>query len=764
MLNDVIRIDLHIHSKASSYKENGNIVRDSDENHIDVLLEKLSEHSIDLFSITDHNRFDSSLYKALDSRLKSEDSPCKATLLPGVEFDVELQIGKTPAHVIAIFDAKDIADYDKIEAAINSFGHLESKSAFYPLDDFEKVLRDIDLSAILIAHQHSGFNGNQRPRSLGKAADNAIDFYRYGFIDALEYNSSKIQGILRGELADLELPARMVIGTDCHEWKFYPKHDKKSADRDFEFASIRALPSFQGLLMALTSPSTRIGVKQPEKKPSYCESISLCAKTIPFSPGLNVIIGENGSGKSSILSLLCDNGRMKNHVAKVKEEYRFSCKRKPLEPIFVRQGDLQDRYHKGSVFDSALFENPDNAGFSSLVRSYAASVKEAIKRNIAREEQQKQAAGINFIPDEKQETKTFSFTVAYPDDFADDDNPWSKRADSLQGIETLLSQEIEMNIYSDDEREKLRAAKTRVKEVHLSAIEKRNDRTVRTSVKGVILQEFKKYDTETKFRASNEDRNRSDYRQSKSAFINAVLMLAKQESSPSPTIKSTKIPSGMGVSRKQHNGFTFVRNATYSGLQDFEEAFTSSFNKKYQTIDALLNINTDDQMSTAIPGQIKGSWEHSFDELVENLIGDLCKTEDTILGNGDESTGNTLGERALTYYKYMSLDVASAKVFVVDQPEDNISNQRINEDLIDYLNELRKRTQLIIVTHNPLLVVNLDADNVIALSVDRSGKRHVVSGCLESDDDGRVLQEVADLMDGGKEAIRRRMKAYGTID
>ena len=169
-------------------------------------------------------------------------------------------------------------------------------------------------------------------------------------------------------------------------------------------------------------------------------------------------------------------------------------------------------------------------------------------------------------------------------------------------------------------------------------------------------------------------------------------------------------------------------------------------------------------MSTAIPGQIKGSWEHSFDELVENLIGDLCKTEDTILGNGDESTGNTLGERALTYYKYMSLDVASAKVFVVDQPEDNISNQRINEDLIDYLNELRKRTQLIIVTHNPLLVVNLDADNVIALSVDRSGKRRVVSGCLESDDDGHVLQEVADLMDGGKEAIRRRMKAYGTID
>lgn len=71
---------------------------------------------------------------------------------------------------------------------------------------------------------------------------------------------------------------------------------------------------------------------------------------------------------------------------------------------------------------------------------------------------------------------------------------------------------------------------------------------------------------------------------------------------------------------------------------------------------------------------------------------------------------------------------------------------------------------MIIVTHSPLLVVNLDADNVIALRRDRLGAERVVSGCLESEDNGSVLDEVASILDGGKEAIKRRLAAYGPLD
>lgn len=59
MLNNLINVDLHIHSVASSYKEQPGLVTDCDASHCDVLLDKLIDpaHNIRLFSLTDYNRF-----------------------------------------------------------------------------------------------------------------------------------------------------------------------------------------------------------------------------------------------------------------------------------------------------------------------------------------------------------------------------------------------------------------------------------------------------------------------------------------------------------------------------------------------------------------------------------------------------------------------------------------------------------------------------------------------------------------------------------
>ena len=68
VLNNNIRLDLHIHSYASfytepSYKDGTSIVQDSTKGNVDILLNKLTENKISLFSITDHNRYDIDLYK-----------------------------------------------------------------------------------------------------------------------------------------------------------------------------------------------------------------------------------------------------------------------------------------------------------------------------------------------------------------------------------------------------------------------------------------------------------------------------------------------------------------------------------------------------------------------------------------------------------------------------------------------------------------------------------------------------------------------------
>ena len=109
MLNNDIRVDLHIHSKASEYKEmpdstGKNIVAESDINHLDVLFDKLNalENSINMISITDHNRFDPAIYEAINERIARGDGGTVKTVLAGVEFDVLFQKDKPPAHVIEL--------------------------------------------------------------------------------------------------------------------------------------------------------------------------------------------------------------------------------------------------------------------------------------------------------------------------------------------------------------------------------------------------------------------------------------------------------------------------------------------------------------------------------------------------------------------------------------------------------------------------------------------------------------------------------------
>ena len=57
MLSNIINVDLHIHSKASAYKEEDGFVDNEITENLPVLFRALNEKNINHFSITDHNRF-----------------------------------------------------------------------------------------------------------------------------------------------------------------------------------------------------------------------------------------------------------------------------------------------------------------------------------------------------------------------------------------------------------------------------------------------------------------------------------------------------------------------------------------------------------------------------------------------------------------------------------------------------------------------------------------------------------------------------------
>lgn len=92
---------------------------------------------------------------------------------------------------------------------------------------------------------------------------------------------------------------------------------------------------------------------------------------------------------------------------------------------------------------------------------------------------------------------------------------------------------------------------------------------------------------------------------------------------------------------------------------------------------------------------------------------------------------------------------------VLDQPEDDLDNHLIYDLIVTQLREIKQNRQILVVTHNANIVVNGDAENVIALDI-RSGQTQIVTqGGLQ---DASVRNEICRVMEGGKEAFDQRYK------
>lgn len=92
---------------------------------------------------------------------------------------------------------------------------------------------------------------------------------------------------------------------------------------------------------------------------------------------------------------------------------------------------------------------------------------------------------------------------------------------------------------------------------------------------------------------------------------------------------------------------------------------------------------------------------------------------------------------------------------VLDQPEDDLDNHLIYDLIVTQLREIKQKRQVLVVTHNANIVVNGDAENVIALDV-RSGQTRIVTqGGLQ---EPSIRDEICRVMEGGKEAFDQRYK------
>lgn len=101
---------------------------------------------------------------------------------------------------------------------------------------------------------------------------------------------------------------------------------------------------------------------------------------------------------------------------------------------------------------------------------------------------------------------------------------------------------------------------------------------------------------------------------------------------------------------------------------------------------------------------------------------------------------------------------------IIDQPEDDLDNRFIFDDIVPRLRSTKGQRQVIVSSHNANIPVLGDAEQIVALSAedDGSGLRgSVIPGGSGSIDQPIIRRMIEELLEGGREAFNTRRYLYG---
>lgn len=163
----------------------------------------------------------------------------------------------------------------------------------------------------------------------------------------------------------------------------------------------------------------------------------------------------------------------------------------------------------------------------------------------------------------------------------------------------------------------------------------------------------------------------------------------------------------------------------------------------------------------ALPGALAeaGSTPEVFEKtFMQNLVEFVTwqvPNRFVIRYRGKELKHHSLGQRASALLLYV-LSQRQNDVIIIDQPEDDLDNQTIYDDVIKLLREMKPQAQFIFATHNANFPVLGDAEQVHACQY-QDDKVAVQSGSI----DARPVQgAIINIMEGGQEAFNRRKEVY----
>lgn len=778
-----LKVDLHVHSAASRHKDGAKVSAGTADN-LSVLVRALDKYGVNMVAVTDHDCFDYELYKKLRD-LSSEDNSLQK-VLPGVEFSVAFDgdsASKT-VHVVTIFDDADDEALKKLNSCIpwgNGSPAYDRQAAFSE-EKYWEIIRSIGLNVVTIAHQKATLKSSRKRKndanSVGERRFNEFLFMDY--FEAYEYKNRKNELFNKRFLQSEGIADRLrfITGSDCHQWDAYPGITADDVT-DFSFSYLKCLPTFRGLAMAATDASRVKTVDSffsasTKSLDEIVLEVEGSVQKIQLSPGINAIIGDNSVGKSSIMNSLVDfagtkaqtkTGQLRylNNMGvrvftSVPEENRLTFDgQESIRKMFEGMTDGKCRNLLGRHFPNPV----DTSPFRELAAAQIELLCRALTKSCDYQERLNKMADVS-IPVVRNDSSgaALSFRGNAP---VVDEGPERGLVSDLKAIEQKIDAlaKVHPHVLTEEDFVALAGAREQISEVkkrHQLEIRKYEiEKKVANALNTVIQSLARKY----RKVATDAQKREQAYIDGIDRLSSSIAELVKKERELT-NFDFDFEPARIVPNSNPVDDLLFVEKTKSSNIDPAAmndclcHVLKARRQINYQTVDRAWLVDSIKNYPDDSADPIEVMRKKMSDE-VEKLLAPVK----SIIRDGDDVFEElSQGFNAQLYFSLLRDETLGDGIYFVDQPEDQISQKAIKDVVIGEFREIAESRQVLLITHNPQFLVNLDVDNVIYIGKS-GGKLVIQSGALEYEcDEYKVLDIVAENVDGGLEAIQRRMKRY----
>jgi len=188
---------------------------------------------------------------------------------------------------------------------------------------------------------------------------------------------------------------------------------------------------------------------------------------------------------------------------------------------------------------------------------------------------------------------------------------------------------------------------------------------------------------------------------------------------------------------------TNIRNTAY---QDIVVSYPD-FIDIYKNPNSLLQILNENQLT---------DFKRRFNEYQTDLLTFQVENKIIIKYHGKPLKDHSLGQRASALILFL-LAQRENDILIIDQPEDDLDNQTIYEEVIKEIKVLKGNMQFVFATHNANIPVLGDSEKVIACTNNDNVEIELHSGTI---DNHETQKQIVNIMEGGKEAFKMRKNIY----